>query len=351
MSVEPTRIASAPASSAAAPCARDSIPLSAITTRSRGAPATSSSCARRSMRNEDRSRALIPITGAPSATARSSSCASCASTSVSRPRRAATPNSSRTAASSRSRRSSSTASAPASRAVTRCSSVEKKPFARSGTADDERAARRSSHVPPKRSSTRIDTAAAPALSYAAASARRVGLGSQVAGGRRAPLDLGDRREARAREAPLRIGPSAGFSRERDEPLQPLGRSAAIDRLRGALEPLAQIVRVPGCRDRRRGVEHDGVPLGARRALEDLPRGRGVLGRRAAGELGGIARGRSRARRDRGSARELRRRPPRDTRFGPAGESSSIPFAPCTTKARVDPRTASASATVRAVSGA
>ena len=38
MSVEPTRIASAPASSAAAPCARDSMPLSATTTRSRGAP-------------------------------------------------------------------------------------------------------------------------------------------------------------------------------------------------------------------------------------------------------------------------------------------------------------------------
>ena len=47
--------------------------------------------------------------------------------------------------------------------------VEKNPFARSGSAADARAARRSSHVPPKRSSTRIETAAAPARSYAAAS--------------------------------------------------------------------------------------------------------------------------------------------------------------------------------------
>ena len=73
MSVEPTRIASAPASSAAAPWARDSIPLSAMTTRSRGALATSRSCSVRSISNVARSRALIPMTGARSATARSSS--------------------------------------------------------------------------------------------------------------------------------------------------------------------------------------------------------------------------------------------------------------------------------------
>src|SRR3954451_24444251 len=74
----------APASSAAAPCARVWTPLSATTTaswpRSRR---TSSSCRTRSIWNVVRSRALTPITSAPSATARCNSFASCASTSVS----------------------------------------------------------------------------------------------------------------------------------------------------------------------------------------------------------------------------------------------------------------------------
>ena len=82
---EPTRIASAPASSAAAPCARVLTPLSAIATRSAGIRATSASCVSRSISKVERSRALTPMTGAPEDTARSSSSASCASTSVSRP--------------------------------------------------------------------------------------------------------------------------------------------------------------------------------------------------------------------------------------------------------------------------
>jgi hypothetical protein len=67
------------------------------------------------------------------------------------------------------------------------SSVEKKPFASSGTLVRSRAARRSSQLPPKRcSSTRIETAAAPAHSYA--SAIRAGSAS----GRKSPID-GERR--------------------------------------------------------------------------------------------------------------------------------------------------------------
>ncbi len=76
ISAVPTRIASAPASSAAAPCARVWIALSAITTRSRGARATSSSCALRSIAKVERSRALTPMTGASSRVARASSSAS-----------------------------------------------------------------------------------------------------------------------------------------------------------------------------------------------------------------------------------------------------------------------------------
>ncbi len=143
MSVEPTRIASAPASSAAAPCARDAIPLSATTTRSRGAFATSSSCAWRSISKVDRSLALIPIVSASSRTARSSSPASWASTSASSSSSRALRSSSAIVPSSRSRRSRSTASAPASRSSRSSSRVEKNPFASSGTPVAARAARRS----------------------------------------------------------------------------------------------------------------------------------------------------------------------------------------------------------------
>ena len=73
MRAEPTRIASAPASSAAAPWARLEMPLSATTTRSSGEPATSSSWRPRSISNVPRSRAFTPIGSAPSVTARWSS--------------------------------------------------------------------------------------------------------------------------------------------------------------------------------------------------------------------------------------------------------------------------------------
>ena len=77
----------------------------------------------------------------------------------------------------------------------RCSSVEKKPLASSGAVVAARAARRSSHVPPKRSSTSTEIAAAPARGVGGRDHGRVGVGPQVAGRRRAALDLGDRAEA------------------------------------------------------------------------------------------------------------------------------------------------------------
>ena len=112
--------------------------------------------------------------------------------------------------SSRSRSRSRIASAPASVAVRRSSSVEKNPFARSGRLVAARAARRSSQLPPKRSaSTRIETAAAPGPLVGGGDGRGIGVRPQVAGRRRAPLDLGDRREPRRRRARRGSVPSGG----------------------------------------------------------------------------------------------------------------------------------------------
>ncbi len=171
ISAEPTRTASAPASSAAAAWARDSIPLSATTTLfdletvcCKVALATRSSWALRSIRNVERSRALIPIGSAPSSIARSSSSAECASTSVSRPSSWAPAISRVAARSSRSRSRSRTASAPSLISSSSSPGWRKKPFARSGSLVAARAAARSSVEPPKRWSTRTEIAAAPAVS-------------------------------------------------------------------------------------------------------------------------------------------------------------------------------------------
>ena len=165
MSAEPTRIASAPASSAAAPCARDSIPLSATTIRSRGAEATSVELRtavdreRREVARVDPDDRCVEAPRASELLRRRAPRRACRG----RGRRAA-PSSRRVVSSSRSRRMRSAASAPASRALRRSSSVEKNPFASSGRCAAARAARRSSQEPPKRASTRIETAAAPACS-------------------------------------------------------------------------------------------------------------------------------------------------------------------------------------------
>ena len=95
----------------------------------------------RSISNVERSRALTPITGAPSAVARASSSASCASTSVSSPSAAASRMSRRQASSSRSRRMSSAASAPASAAVRRCVRRARRSPSRAAAATSPRARR------------------------------------------------------------------------------------------------------------------------------------------------------------------------------------------------------------------
>ena len=179
---------------------------------------TSSSCAARSISNVERSRAFTPITSAPSATARWSSSALCASTSASSPSSRPYERSPAARWSSRSRRRSKTASAPASFTCSSCSSSWKNPFARSGEVVAARAAWRSASEPPKRSSTRIEIAAAPACANCAAS--RAGSAS----GRRSPAD-GERRLTSA--IALRPGP-ASASRNR-----PITRSPRRGRTRSA----------------------------------------------------------------------------------------------------------------------
>src|SRR5215218_430376 len=274
ISTEPTRIASAPASSAAAPWPRDEIPLSATMVRSRGALATSSSCDRRSIRKLERSRALIPIVSAPSWTARSSSCASCALTSASKPSSCAVCRSAIVLWSSRSRNNKSAALAPAVCASARCSRVEKNPLASSGRLVALRAAFRSSKEPPKRWSTRIDTAAAPARSNSAASA------AGSASGRRSPAE-GERRLTSA------IAPSPGrrsASAKRNQHLQSLSGRAGLDRLAGELQALAQVLRVSTGGDRAGRVQEDRVAPAAVATGEDLPDRSRVLFRRATPKL-------------------------------------------------------------------
>ena len=209
MSVEPTRIASAPASSAAAPCARDSIAAlgdddAVARRRARRARAARA----RSIAKVARSRALIPIdrrverdralellrvvrldervepelVGARQQLAR-------------RARR-------RGRAAGAARRRRRPRAARAQLVLGREESLREQRQRRSPRA--RRAGRR--QVPPKRSSTSIETAAAPARSYAARERGRVGVGPQVAGRRRAALDLGDRGEpgpaSASREAPI-----------------------------------------------------------------------------------------------------------------------------------------------------
>ncbi len=213
MRAEPTRIASAPASSASAPWAREAMPLSATTTRSPGTRSTSSSWSRRSISKVERSRALIPMISAPSATARSSSAASCASTRASRPSWAAVSRSSRICESSRSRRRRSTASAPRRLSSSSSAASEKKPLASRGRVAADLAACRSAGDPPNRSSTKMETAAAFLRSNSVARRAGIRVRPQVAGGRRAPFHLGDGAQARAGECIAKSHASASWACE------------------------------------------------------------------------------------------------------------------------------------------
>ena len=196
-------------------------------------------------------------------------------------------------ASSRSRRISSAASAPASRAVRRCSSVEKKPLASSGSVG-RRA--RGAQVVQRAAEALVDEHRHRRCAGACelrGELRRVGVGPQVAGRRRAPLDLGDRAEAagRRRECVARPRRLIGHVRsgEGDQRVEPFGGGARVERFAREREPLAQVVGVPGRGDRAGSVEQD--RRRARRpslAREDRADRGGVLVGGAAAQLVGIA---------------------------------------------------------------
>ncbi len=188
-----------------------------------------------------------------------------------------------------------------------------------------RAARRSSQVPPKRSSTSTEIAAAPAAAYAGA----IRAGS--ASGRRSPAD-GERRlisaiapspgcasaslnrpirafpcpsarccrrgeahaspvvcrAAQAGDAcasPLRQQPCSCFSpREGNERLETLRRRPRVDRRGTDTEPVAQVVGKPCSDERSRSVQQHRVTAPALLAREQRADRGGVLGGRAASQL-------------------------------------------------------------------
>ena len=149
--------------------------------------------------------------------------------------------------------------------LSRSSGVAKKPFASSGSAVARARRPEIVQVPAKRSSTSTDMARAPRPFVRAGELRPVGEGADVAGRRRAPLELGDRAEAGPREQSRNLatgplfppGPDRARSvRERDECLEALGRRATVDRLPCQVDSLLQILRMPGRRDRAGGVQQD-----------------------------------------------------------------------------------------------
>src|SRR5262249_21988446 len=149
------------------------------------------------------------------------------------------------------------------------------------------ATRRSSTDPSKRSSTRIEIAAAPDAWNPATS----GAGSAPA--RRSPAD-GERRlnsATAARPGPARASRKLAMVRERDGGVEPLRGGARVEGPPGEPEAGRGVARVPAGSDRTCGGEQDRVA--ARPVLlarEDRPdRGR-VLGWRAAAEVLGRAAG-------------------------------------------------------------
>ena len=324
-------------------------PTPAITIRSRGACATSSSCAARSTSNVERSRALMPITGASSATARASSAASCASTSVSRP--SCCGDAQQVAARAR-RRGRAAAAAPRRRRP-RAPSAGAPAWRRSlsRAAATIVAAARRAQVVPGAAEPLVDEhrhRARAGLFVCAGDGCDVAAGAQVAGRRRASLELGDRAERAAASASANLTPgplenaTSCSSRSAAAPESSASRASSRPSRRSAAWPPAAIAPAAFSRiaDRR-------PPFPPRNTSRIALR---VLRRRAAAELRrGAARDAEVERVDLAPAHGRRRRP-RTTRFGPAGESSSMPPAPCTTNARRAPSCASTSAITGTSSG-
>ena len=255
------------------------------------------------------------------------------------------------ARSSRSRSRSSTASAPSSgarRARRRCGRSPSRGAALSSPA---RAARK---VLRQAAETVVDEdrhpQPHPARFQLPGEQTMVGVGPGVARGGRAPLDLGDRGQARAGE---RVAEPHAATSARENAISSSSRSSGRARVDG----LPGERRAPRAGPRRVRTRRSRPPRSAgsrrarRRSRPRRPRGSGrVLLGRAARELGGVAAGTPSST---GSISRSRTSPPTtsQTRFGPAGESSSIPPAPWTTNARRAPSFASTAAIVRTSPGA
>ena len=336
------KTAFAPASSASAACARDSIALSAIRIRSRGASARSRSWARRSMRNVPRSRALIPITGASSATAR------CELVRVVRLDERVEAERLCLAkqrggggvveVAQDQQRGVGAAVAHSRRGRP---GAEKKPFASSGSDVAARAARRSSSEPPKRCVDEHRHRAGAGSVVALGHRGDVAVRPQVARRRRAALELGDRAEAGWRRARPRTSYPPAWRTRRAARAARLRRPSREPRGR----PRARRADRPRGRRRRSLLRRSaGSRTGGRRSRPRTRREcRGILLGGAAAQLGRIAARHSEV--ERVDLAPSARLPSTtsQTRFGPTGDSSSIPPAPCTTNARRAPSRASTSA--------
>src|SRR3954447_848993 len=172
-----------------------------------------------------------------------------------------------------------------------------------------------------------------------------GAGADVAGRRRAPLELGDRAETgsgeRVGEPHERENSTSSSSRAAAAPESIASRACATPSLRLSAWPAAAI-----------------PPAALRTTAERCPPSAPPSTSRSAAAFARGSPPRSSSGRQRsmpsssGSSSYSRTLPPStsQTRFGPQGESSSIPPAPCTTYACVVSSWTSASASVRASSG-
>ena len=217
----------------------------------------------------------------------------------------------------------------------RCSRVEKKPLASSGR---RRRRPRRAQVVPGAAEPLVDEhrhRAGTGGLVGGCDPRHVAVRANVARRRRAPLELRDRAEARARE---RVRESHAAAPRVRSATSWASRSAAAPESRAlaSAEPLGQILRVTRRRDRAGGVQEHrraAAAVGRRRRSARSPRRSRPACRRAARS------GRSEGcRASSGSISRSCTAPSTtsQTRFGPAGESSSMPPAPCTTKARCAP---------------
>ena len=163
---EPTRTASAPAAAASLTDSREEYPLSAIATQSAGINGRILGTVSRSISSVSRFRLFTPIIRAPESSARSSSCSSRTSKTISRSRSRPADASSRSLDGLTDRTITRAAATPSWAACSSWSGVTWKSLRRTGRLDARITWVMSSSLPPNRSgSVRTEIAAAPPASY------------------------------------------------------------------------------------------------------------------------------------------------------------------------------------------